>query len=542
MSSDLKKLTEGLIVYSALFSDFEALDFKNDALAGIRANYFNSNRRAQRDKLEVNRGEAVYNLSYHLSEGKPLSWKMMCENHPYQTAKKEADGQYSVSTYSGLGVVVKRQFFDGKHEWIKTEFYDKKYPNRLRAVAVPRNKNGVFVIKYQKFGEQLSEKPLLLYPSDSPQSLNTTALVYSNLGMIWFDSQFIPEGEKEQLRTGSVENEGFGFNRQSFLNISKKPLAIDLANADYISKEENNSEYSEDNPGDYSAYEKIEKILTEAQKLNKDFLGVEASFNAQNQESAFDSELNSDTELNPPETANNTNGAEDNSDKADNSNTAYNSDAELIADDNSAERSDNNSLELKIEDIGGFSSYEELNRALEITAQTGKKDYSAQSILRCGKEPESKLTLDSKAGKYYYYGEVDENNLRTGRGRTVSSEGVTSYDGEHLAGKRHGFGVCYYKEGKINYAGNWNDGVRQGSGVGYRLSDGTMHAGRWSGNAPDGCGARFDSDGGFIDVSFYKNGVRDGKSVSFDENGNVVISVWKNGELISERVVTEEGE
>ena len=39
MLSDSKKLSKGLIVYSVLVSDFEKLDFKNDALAGVRANF-----------------------------------------------------------------------------------------------------------------------------------------------------------------------------------------------------------------------------------------------------------------------------------------------------------------------------------------------------------------------------------------------------------------------------------------------------------------------------------------------------------------------
>ena len=53
MLSDSQKLTDGLIIYSALISDFEKLDFKNDALAGVRANYFNSNKLPQCDKSEI---------------------------------------------------------------------------------------------------------------------------------------------------------------------------------------------------------------------------------------------------------------------------------------------------------------------------------------------------------------------------------------------------------------------------------------------------------------------------------------------------------
>ena len=51
-----------------------------------------------------------------------------------------------------------------------------------------------------------------------------------------------------------------------------------------------------------------------------------------------------------------------------------------------------------------------------------------------------------------------------------------------------------------------------------------------------------DKNGNLIDVSMYKNGVRDGKSVFFDEKGNVLISVWKKGELVSQKLITDEGE
>ena len=145
-------------------------------------------------------------------------------------------------------------------------------------------------------------------------------------------------------------------------------------------------------------------------------------------------------------------------------------------------------------------------------------------------EPHCDVVILTKSGRYTYFGKLDENNCRTGRGRTVSPDGMTSYDGEYLDDRRNGFGVCYYNNGSINYVGNWTDNSRNGGGVGYRLSDGTMHAGKWYNNTPDGYGARFDRNGNLIDVSNYENGVRTGKSVSFDENGNIVVSVYENGE------------
>ena len=156
-----------------------------------------------------------------------------------------------------------------------------------------------------------------------------------------------------------------------------------------------------------------------------------------------------------------------------------------------------------------------------------------------GEPEEAVLELQTPGGTYAYYGELDEQNRRIGRGRTAAPDGTIVYDGEYRDDKRSGFGVSYYKDGSPNYFGDWHDGKRSGRGAGFRQSDGTMHAGRWLDNAPDGIGARFDSDGSFLDVCRYENGTRNGKSVSFDENGNVVIKVWENGELISEQTITD---
>ena len=53
MLEQSQKLTDGLIIYSVLVSDYEKLDFKNDALAGVRANYFNSGCKEQKEITEI---------------------------------------------------------------------------------------------------------------------------------------------------------------------------------------------------------------------------------------------------------------------------------------------------------------------------------------------------------------------------------------------------------------------------------------------------------------------------------------------------------
>ena len=99
--------------------------------------------------------------------------------------------------------------------------------------------------------------------------------------------------------------------------------------------------------------------------------------------------------------------------------------------------------------------------------------------------------------------------------------------------------MFYYKNGDINYVGEWSQNKRNGCGVGYRTSDGTMHIGKWVENKPENIGARFDKSGNFIDIANYLDGVKHGKCISLDESGNFVISVWENGEKISECVVDD---
>ena len=88
MLSDLKKISKDLLIYSALVSEFEPLDFKNDALAGVRANYFNSHNLPQTEKTELTIDGKPLSLSYSMKGGEPLSWKAIYNNQPFQTVKR----------------------------------------------------------------------------------------------------------------------------------------------------------------------------------------------------------------------------------------------------------------------------------------------------------------------------------------------------------------------------------------------------------------------------------------------------------------------
>ncbi len=543
MLEQSQKLTDGLIIYSVLVSDYEKLDFKNDALAGVRANYFNSGCKEQKEITEIELHGMDYKMSCLLTENEPLSWKVTRDNLPYQSVKRATGGVYSVITYNDRGIVFKRQFFDRNHTWLRTEYFNKSIADKLITRIYPRKVSGIITLVTEDIDDNGIVSVKTLFPSDKQSNENSRVLIYSNVGMLWYDASFLPS-DMPFTEKKSYGNSGFVFNGDLFKNDFVPENAYNLEDCAYLTDEDipNVSDTAEPvSKKDYSAYDIIEKILVEAHKTNKDLFGeiinhtAEEDFEpaevkivtGEKDEQLSDDEVEENSQISEHEIADDTDAVAETADE-------QTEDSEsVVTVDSSGEASEDEKTDFeKVEaNIGTHCQIDDV--------PTEESDEENPEIVN-EEEPHCDVVILTKSGRYTYFGNLDENNCRTGRGRTVSPDGMTSYDGEYLDDRRNGFGVCYYNNGSINYVGNWTDNSRNGGGVGYRLSDGTMHAGKWDNNTPDGYGARFDRNGNLIDVSNYENGVRTGKSVSFDENGNIVVSVYENGEKISEFLVDAE--
>lgn len=543
MLEQSQKLTDGLIIYSVLVSDYEKLDFKNDALAGVRANYFNSGCKEQKEITEIELHGMDYKMSCLLTKNEPLSWKVTRDNRPYQSVKRATGGVYSVITYNDRGIVFKRQFFDRNHTWLRTEYFNRSIADKLITRIYPRKVSGIITLVTEDIDDNGIVSVKTLFPSDKQSNENSRVLIYSNVGMLWYDASFLPS-DMPFTEKKSYGNSGFVFNGDLFKNDFVPENAYNLEDCAYLTDEDipNVSDTAEPvSKKDYSAYDIIEKILVEAHKTNKDLFGeiinhtAEEDFEpaevkivtGEKDEQLSDDEVEENSQISEHEISDDTDAVAETSDE-------QTEDSEnVVTVDSSGEASENEETDFeKVEaNIGTHCQIDDV--------PTGESDEENHEIVN-EEEPHCDVVILTKSGRYTYFGNLDENNCRTGRGRTVSPDGMTSYDGEYLDDRRNGFGVCYYNNGSINYVGNWTDNSRNGGGVGYRLSDGTMHAGKWDNNTPDGYGARFDRNGNLIDVSNYENGVRTGKSVSFDENGNIVVSVYENGEKISEFLVDAE--
>ena len=543
MLEQSQKLTDGLIIYSVLVSDYEKLDFKNDALAGVRANYFNSGCKEQKEITEIELHGMDYKMSCLLTKNEPLSWKVTRDNLPYQSVKRATGGVYSVITYNDRGIVFKRQFFDRNHTWLRTEYFNRSIADKLITRIYPRKVSGIITLVTEDIDDNGIVSVKTLFPSDKQSNENSRVLIYSNVGMLWYDASFLPS-DMPFTEKKSYGNSGFVFNGDLFKNDFVPENAYNLEDCAYLTDEDipNVSDTAEPvSKKDYSAYDIIAKILVEAHKTNKDLFGeiinhtAEEDFEpaevkivtGEKDEQLSDDEVEENSQISEHEIADDTDAVAETADE-------QTEDSEnVVTIDSSGEASEDEETDFeKVEaNIGTHCQIDDV--------PTEESDEENPEIVN-EEEPHCDVVILTKSGRYTYFGNLDENNCRTGRGRTVSPDGMTSYDGEYLDDRRNGFGVCYYNNGSINYVGNWTDNSRNGGGVGYRLSDGTMHAGKWDNNTPDGYGARFDRNGNLIDVSNYENGVRTGKSVSFDENGNIVVSVYENGEKISEFLVDAE--
>ena len=569
MLEQSQKLTDGLIIYSVLVSDYEKLDFKNDALAGVRANYFNSGCKEQKEITEIELHGMDYKMSCLLTKNEPLSWKVTSDNLPYQSVKRATGGVYSVITYNDRGIVFKRQFFDRNHTWLRTEYFNRSIADKLITRIYPRKVSGIITLVTEDIDDNGIVSVKTLFPSDKQSNENSRVLIYSNVGMLWYDASFLPS-DMPFTEKKSYGNSGFVFNGDLFKNDFVPENAYNLEDCTYLTDEDipNVSDTAEPvSKKDYSAYDVIEKILVEAHKTNKDLFGeiinhtAEEDFEpaevkivtGEKDEQLSDDEVEENSQISEHEIADDTDAVAETADE-------QTEDSESVVTVDSPDDTDAvaETADEQTEDSESVVTVDSPDEASE-DEETDFEKVEANIGIHCHKddvpteesdeenpeivneeEPHCDVVILTKSGRYTYFGNLDENNCRTGRGRTVSPDGMTSYDGEYLDDRRNGFGVCYYNNGSINYVGNWTDNSRNGGGVGYRLSDGTMHAGKWDNNTPDGYGARFDRNGNLIDVSNYENGVRTGKSVSFDENGNIVVSVYENGEKISEFLVDAE--
>lgn len=576
---------ENLIIYGMSFNSFIPYSVKDDILSKIRKNFFEHNKR-QSDKIVQNFNDFTIKYTYNLEKNKPMKWVVQKNKKTIEESVIVSINSYEIRTYNDEGKQVSSIEFSNDHT-IKTV----TFALDDETVVVSCGTNGDEPVLYYR-GQSLNADLHLLEINEDDEVLEIlaernpyiTVTALTNRGVVYFGTdEEIRSVKREVERAKTIiadrnapkvyntpEDRETGFNfKDNDFNLKKNMnQTFDISKSEYFDFNE------EDNPSVFDDVEDSSSLDLENIALdNEDTVEVE-SISAK-----IDDALENTVE--PEETTTIEENIEDNieinetvvdeekEEVETSENTDEQSNIEEITDDTNDEKTEDitgetdvaeetentaveenqveenpteqqeivedNSIDDDTKVAPNFTNEEILREVLNAMMNNSKENEPPKVVTSVNETPQAErfdknadLIINSGNEKYCYYGDINDDCMRDGYGRTEMSNGKTAYEGNYKNNKRNGFGSFYYKNGGLCYTGEWKDNKRNGFGVGVRSSDGSFHAGTWSNNKPEGVGARFDKYGKLSYIANFKNGKETGLCVEYREDGGITIFKWVN--------------
>lgn len=576
---------ENLIIYGMSFNSFIPYSVKDDILSKIRKNFFEHNKR-QSDKIVQNFNDFTIKYTYNLEKNKPMKWVVQKNKKTIEESVIVSINSYEIRTYNDEGKQVSSIEFSNDHT-IKTV----TFALDDETVVVSCGTNGDEPVLYYR-GQSLNADLHLLEINEDDEVLEIlaernpyiTVTALTNRGVVYFGTdEEIRSVKREVERAKTIiadrnapkvyntpEDRETGFNfKDNDFNLKKNMnQTFDISKSEYFDFNE------EDNPSVFDDVEDSSSLDLENIALdNEDTVEVE-SISAK-----IDDTLENTVE--PEETTtieeniedkieiNETVVDEEKEEVETSENTDEQSNIEEITDDTNDEKTEDitgetdvaeetentaveenqveenpteqqemvedNSIDDDTKVAPNFTNEEILREVLNAMMNNSKENEPPKVVTSVNETPQAErfdknadLIINSGNEKYCYYGDINDDCMRDGYGRTEMSNGKTAYEGNYKNNKRNGFGSFYYKNGGLCYTGEWKDNKRNGFGVGVRSSDGSFHAGTWSNNKPEGVGARFDKYGKLSYIANFKNGKESGLCVEYREDGGITIFKWVN--------------
>ena len=576
---------ENLIIYGMSFNSFIPYSVKDDILSKIRKNFFEHNKR-QSDKIVQNFNDFTIKYTYNLEKNKPMKWVVQKNKKTIEESVIVSINSYEIRTYNDEGKQVSSIEFSNDHT-IKTV----TFALDDETVVVSCGTNGDEPVLYYR-GQSLNADLHLLEINEDDEVLEIlaernpyiTVTALTNRGVVYFGTdEEIRSVKREVERAKTIiadrnapkvyntpEDRETGFNfKDNDFNLKKNMnQTFDISKSEYFDFNE------EDNPSVFDDVEDSSSLDLENIALdNEDTVEVESisakiddalentvepeetttieeniEDNIEINETVVDVEKeevetseNTDEQSNIEEITDDTNDekTEDITGETDvaeeTENTAV---EENLVEENPTEQQEiveDNSIDDDTKVAPNFTNEEILREVLNAMMNNSKENEPPKVVTSVNETPQAErfdknadLIINSGNEKYCYYGDINDDCMRDGYGRTEMSNGKTAYEGNYKNNKRNGFGSFYYKNGGLCYTGEWKDNKRNGFGVGVRSSDGSFHAGTWSNNKPEGVGARFDKYGKLSYIANFKNGKESGLCVEYREDGGITIFKWVN--------------
>lgn len=576
---------ENLIIYGMSFNSFIPYSVKDDILSKIRKNFFEHNKR-QSDKIVQNFNDFTIKYTYNLEKNKPMKWVVQKNKKTIEESVIVSINSYEIRTYNDEGKQVSSIEFSNDHT-IKTV----TFALDDETVVVSCGTNGDEPVLYYR-GQSLNADLHLLEINEDDEVLEIlaernpyiTVTALTNRGVVYFGTdEEIKSVKREVERAKTIiadrnapkvyntpEDRETGFNfKDNDFNLKKNMnQTFDISKSEYFDFNEEDNPSVFDDVEDSSSLDlenialdnedtvEVESISTECDDTSENAVEPEETTtieeniegNLEINETVVDEEKEEvETSENTDEPSNIEENSADSNDEMTEDITGKTDVAEetenTTVEENQVEENpteqqeivEENSIDDDTKVAPNFTNEEILREVLNAMMNNSKENEPPKVVTSVNETPQAErfdknadLIINSGNEKYCYYGDINDDCMRDGYGRTEMSNGKTAYEGNYKNNKRNGFGSFYYKNGGLCYTGEWKDNKRNGFGVGVRSSDGSFHAGTWSNNKPEGVGARFDKYGKLSYIANFKNGKESGLCVEYREDGGITIFKWVN--------------
>lgn len=571
---------ENLIIYGMSFNSFIPYSVKDDILSKIRKNFFEHNKR-QSDKIVQNFNDFTIKYTYNLEKNKPMKWVVQKNKKTIEESVIVSINSYEIRTYNDEGKQVSSIEFSNDHT-IKTV----TFALDDETVVVSCGTNGDEPVLYYR-GQSLNADLHLLEINEDDEVLEVlaernpyiTVTALTNRGVVYFGTdEEIRNVKREVERAKTIiadrnapkvyntpEDRETGFNfKDNDFNLKKNMnQTFDISKSEYFDFNEEDNPSVFDDVEDSSSLDlenialdnedtvEVDSISTECDDTSENAVEPEETTTIQENiegnieinETVVDEEKEEvGTSENTDEPSNIEENSADANDEKTEDITGKTDVAEetenTTVEENPTEQQEiveENSIDDDTKVAPNFTNEEILREVLNAMMNNSKENEPPKVVASVNETPQAErfdknadLIINSGNEKYCYYGDINDDCMRDGYGRTEMSNGKTAYEGNYKNNKRNGFGSFYYKNGGLCYTGEWKDNKRNGFGVGVRSSDGSFHAGTWSNNKPEGVGARFDKYGKLSYIANFKNGKESGLCVEYREDGGITIFKWVN--------------
>lgn len=503
--------------YGVALKEFDNQSVQTSVLSNVRRAYFQTGKQ-QKNNITKKTDNAIYKFNYQLTKNS-IKWVAYKNKAVYQNVVNQPENKYYIQTFDDYGRIIKHDFFDENHIWLKTTYYSTEDKEGVLCSIVPYEISGQPVILRYNTN---TDKPVILHLCEAPQTNEQAELLgkfdylidveaLSDNAVLFFASE-----ENKALYQSKLNNVKESINQKNAPNVyiteQDKKDGITLRKEDFnLSKNLNDTFHIEQSEPFSQMQTPIDFLSVEEKCQDEEISQPQPIENTENndialQDNTTEKEIEIQSIIEQAEYFDST------EDESKEDNTAAN-DEEIIEDNEQEQTAEAIALKA-VEQIGAVMSVDD-------TKTTAVID-----------ETEPDAVISNQQDTYRYYGETDENGKREGYGRTVMQNGLTAYDGQYENDMRNGFGCFYYKNGSFCYAGQWLDNKKNGMGVCRRDSDGVVQLGKWKDDKSIGVAARADDRGNITYVGKYKNGKRDGIGVTFDENSNPVVALWKDGTVV----------